>query len=148
MIVYCDKDELLIQSSCVIKTGVRKRIPSDSEADIKSKKLYPYINKRDVVFNIDYLGQQFTFTIPKKFCWNGTNCMFLQHCPSLLDASMVHDYLCNNHKAIGNDRQLSSIVFRELGIFSGMPKWFMNIAYIAVDKFQKYFGRDLNGDKW
>lgn len=148
MIVYCEKDDLIIQSSCVIKTGVRKRVPSDSEAEIKSKKLYPYINKRDIIFNISYLGEQYTFFIPKGFCWNGTNCIFLQHCPALLDASMVHDYLCNHHNAIGNDRQLSSIVFRELGAFSGMPRWFMNIAYVAVDKFQKCFGKDLNGNKW
>ena len=148
MIKYCNKPELLIQSSCIIRTVVRKRIPSDSEMDIMSKKKYPYINKKDIIFNIDYLGQQYTFTIPKGFCWNGTNCLFLQHCPTLLDASMIHDYICNHHNIIGYDRQLSSIIFREMGIFSGMPKWFMYIAYVAVDWFQKYFGRDLNGDKW
>ena len=148
MIEYCNKPELLIQSSCEIKTGVRKRIPSDSEMEIASKKKYPYINKKDIIFNIDYLGHIYTFTIPKNFCWNGTNCLFLQHCPTLLDASMVHDFLCNHHNAVGNDRQLSSIIFRELGVFSGMPRWFMNVAYVAVDNFQKVWGKDLNGDKW
>lgn len=148
MIILCKKNELLIQCSCNIKTGVRKRIASDTEKDIESKKRFPYINKKDVIFNIDYLGEQYTFTIPKGFCWNGTNCLGLQHNPTLLDASMVHDFLCNYHDKIGNDRQLSSIIFREIGIFSGMPRWFMNIAYVAVDNFQKVWGKDLNNNKW
>ena len=64
MIEYCNKPELLIQSSCIIRTVVRKRIPSDGEMDIMSKKKYPYINKKDIIFNNIYpiLHREYTST--------------------------------------------------------------------------------------
>lgn len=148
MIIWTNKIELLITSSCEPKTTVLKPLPTDTELERVSKELYPYINKKDVIFHIEYLGERFTISIPKGFRWNGTNCIGLQHHPNLLNASMVHDFLCNYHNKIGNDRQLSSIIFRELGLSSGVNKAFMWVAYYAVDVFQKYFGKDINNNKW
>lgn len=147
-IIWTDKEELMIQSTSEPKTCVLKPLPTDTEIERISKKLYPYMNKKDIIFNINYLGEQYTISIPKGFRWNGTNCIGLQHNPKLLNASMCHDFLCNYHNKIGNDRQLSSIIFRELGIASGVNKTFMWIAYFAVDNFQKFFGKDINGNKW
>lgn len=148
MIVWTCKPELLITSDIEPQTAVRKPLPSDSEAEKKDKRNFPYINKRAVKWHIDYLGLVYDILIPKGFLWNGTNCIGLQYHPKLLNASMVHDALCNDHSLVGNDRQLSSIIFRELGIASGASKAFMWVAYSAVDNYQKIFGRDLEGNGW
>lgn len=148
MIVWCDKPELKITSDTEPMTSVCKPLPSDSDEVREYKKKFPYINKRRILFDVNYLGKQYCLLVSKGFRWNGTNCLFLQHYPKLLDASMVHDLLCNYHDLVDNDRQLSSMIFREIGIASGVNKAFMYIAYHAVDNFQKLFGKDLNGRKW
>ena len=148
MIVWCDKPELKITSDIAPCTGVCTPLPSDDKATKEYKKKFPYINKKRVLFDINYLGTQYCFVVEKGFRWNGTNCLFLQHYPKLLDASMVHDLLCNKHELVNNDSQLSSMIFREIGIASGVNKAFMHVAYYAVDNFQKVFGKDLNGKKW
>ena len=148
MIIWCDKPELNITSDIEPVTTVRKPLPSDSEDVKKDKKLFPYLNKKKVNFEIDYLGTKYFITIDKNFTWDGSSCPSLHHIPSLLNPSMLHDVLCQNHKLIGYDRQLSSIIFREMGIASGVNKLFMYLAYHCVDNYQKVFGRDSKGNKW
>lgn len=148
MIVWCDKYELRIISDINPLTSVRKPLPSDTKEEKKDKKLYPYLNKKQVKFEISYLGVTYHITIEKDFKWDGSSCPTLHHIPSLLNASMLHDMLCNDHSLVGFDRQLSSIVFREMGIASGVNKAFMYVAYHCVDNFQKVFGRDKQGRKW
>lgn len=148
MITWCDKLELQITSDIEPKTSVRKPMPTDTIDEREDKKQKPYLNKKNVVFTVDYLGTIYIIDIPKGYTWNGTNCLGLQYNPKLLTASMVHDYLCERHYVVANDRQLSSMIFRELGIASGVNKPFMWIAYHCVDNFQKVFGRDLKDRKW
>lgn len=148
MIVWCDKPELKITSDIEPKTEVLKPMPYDSKAEKEDKKKKPFKNKYRVLFDINYLGQQYCIVIKKGYRWNGTNCLGLQYNPKLLSASMLHDYCCEFHNAVSNDRQLSSMIFREMGIASGANKTFMKIAYHAVDNFQKIFGRDIEGRKW
>ena len=147
-IIWCDKPYLRITSDVEPSTGVIKPLPSDNDKVKKNKKKFPYINRKRVVFTVDYLGTIYPIKVAKGFRWNGTNCLGLQHNPKLLDASMVHDLLCNLHSLVDNDRQLSSMIFREIGIASGVNKAFMWTAYHAVDNFQKLFGKDLEGKKW
>lgn len=147
-IVWCDKPELKITSDVAPSTGVCKPLPSDSDKVKKYKKKFPYINRRRVVFTVNYLGKIYPIKIARGFRWNGTNCLGLQHNPKLLDASMVHDLLCNIHSLVDNDRQLSSMIFREIGIASGVWKPFMKGAYHAVDVYQRFCGKDLEGKKW
>lgn len=147
-IIWCDKPELKITSDIAPSTTVCKPLPIDSEEIKKYKKKFPYLNKKRVLFDVNYLGTQYCFVIDKGFRWNGTNCLGLQHYPKLLDASMVHDAICNDHDLVEQDRQLSSIIFREMGIASDVNKAFMWGAYHAVDNFQKIWGRDLKGEKW
>ena len=148
MIKWCDKLELLITSDIAPKTAVRKPLPTDTIDEREDKKQKPYINKKDVEFTVDYLGSVYKIFIPKGYTWNGTNCLGLQYNPKLLNASCIHDFLCERHYVVDYDRQLSSIIFREIGIASGVNKMFMWLAYHAVDNFQKVFGRDLKGNKW
>lgn len=148
MIIWCDKLELKIESDSAPLTTVLKPLPMDTEEERTSKKKYPYMNKRRVEFIVNYLGKTHKIIVPRGFRWNGTNCIGLQFYPGLLTASMVHDLMCNVHSIIGNDRQLSSIIFRELGIGSGVNHLFMWIAYYAVDIYQRFFGKDINGNRW
>ena len=148
MIIWCEKPELKIYSDIVPITTVCKPLPDDSKELKKYKRLFPYRNVKDVVFYVEYLGTKYEIFIHEGFRWNGTNCLGLQHYPKLLDASMVHDLLCNNHDLVNQDRQLSSMIFREIGIASGVNKAFMYVAYNAVDNFQKVAGKDINGKKW
>lgn len=148
MIIWCDKPELKIVSDIAPITVVDKPLPSDSKGIREFKYKFPYLNLARVLFDINYLGTQYCFPIEKGFRWNGTNCLGLQHYPKLLDASMVHDATCNNHNLVGQDRQLSSMLFREIGIASGVWQPFMYGAYHAVDNFQKVWGKDLRGERW
>lgn len=148
MIVWCDKPYLKITSDIEPKTVVRKPLPSDTKEEKKDKKNKPYLNKKNVVFTVNYLGIVYIIEIQKGYKWNGTNCLGLQHNPKLLDASCVHDFCCEHHNVVEYDRQLSSMIFREIGIASGVNKPFMWAAYHAVDNFQKIFGKDENGKKW
>lgn len=148
MIIWCNKAELKITSDIEPITVVRKPLPSDSKEEKKDKKIFPYLNKKQVNFKISYLGITYHILISKGFKWDGSSCPTLHHIPSLLNASMVHDVMCNNHAEIGFDRQLSSMVFREMGIASGVNKAFMYGAYLCVDNFQKVFGKDKQGRKW
>jgi len=148
MIVWCDKPELKITSDIEPCTAVLKPLPSDTLSEKQQKKKKPFVNKKRVLFDIDYLGSRFCILIPKGYRWNGTNCLGLQFNPKLLNASMVHDIICEHHEFVGNDRQLSSVIFREIGAASGMNRLFMQMAYHCVDNFQKVFGKDALGSPW
>ena len=147
MIVWCDKPELKITSDVEPCAEVRLPLPSDSEEVKKEKRQKPYINKRRVMWTINYLGTQYCFVIQKGYCWDGASIPYgfrwiigAKGSDEFLIPSMVHDVFCENHEVIGNDRQLSSIVFRELLLASGVGKVRAYTMYYAVDNFQKLFG--------
>lgn len=148
MIVWCIKPELSIMSDIEPHTTVRKPLPSDTKDVKKDKRKFPYLNKKEVTFIVNYLGIVHIIQIKKGFKWDGATCLGLHHLPIFLNASMVHDILCNNHNLVNNDRQLSTMIFREICIASGVWRWFAYLAYYVIDVFQKYFGKDLEGKKW
>ena len=146
MIVWCDKDYLKITSDKEPRTAVRKPLPSDSEEERKDKNNKPYLNKIDVTFTVNYLGTVHVIDIHKGYTWNGAN---IPRClwwligsmgeSEFLNASMLHDRLTEKKCLIAYDRQLSSIIFRELLIASGVSKLKSNIMYKSVDIYQKLF---------
>lgn len=148
MFIWCNKDYLKIVSDKVPQTAVRKPLPTDSKEERKDKAKKPYINKVEVTFYIDYLGSKYVVYIQRGYTWDGSSCPGFHHIPALLDASCLHDVLTENHKLINYDRQLSSMIFREMGIASGVNKAFMYTAYHLVDNFQKIFGKDNEGKRW
>ena len=148
MITWCDLSYLTITSDTEPHTCVRKPLPSDTKEEKEEKKKKPYLNKTRVVWNINYLGKQYCIVINKGYTWNGANIprAFWWLIGSMgesdfLDASMVHDILCENHNFVDNDRQLSSMIFREILKGAGVSSLKANIMYLAVDKYQKYFGK-------
>lgn len=147
VIWYSDAD-LIILSDVDPVTGVVKPLPSDTPAERKAKRQKPYINKRRVIFIVKYLGEEFVIPIKKGYRWDGATCLGLHHLPFLLNASMVHDFCCENHSILHNDRELSTRLFKEIGIASGGWRWFMTGAYHVINVFQKYFGRDRQGYRW
>ena len=114
-IVWCDKPELRITSDVAPCTGVCKPLPSDSKAVKKYKKKFPYINRKRVIFTIDYLGTVYNIKIAKGFRWNGTNCLGLQHNPKFRTNKSEYNYNCaRTTPSNDNDFLLTSIVEREL----------------------------------
>lgn len=145
-VIWCNKPELKIVSDIEPCTWVRKPLPSDTNTQKKDKKTKPYENKKRVLFDINYLGKQYCILIEKGYCWNGANIPrpFWWLIGSMgenefLNASMVHDKLTENHHLIDYDRQLSSMIFREMLIASGVSKVKAQIMYKAVDVYQKMF---------
>lgn len=116
----------------------------------------PFIVLQDIKIFIEFKDKMYNFTIPKGYDWNGANVPpFLwliigqRTDPRFRLASCVHDYLCEHHAVIENNRYLSTLVFETLclhfGKFNAVKRWAM---FHGVDNFQKLFGRDLNKRKW
>ena len=146
MIIWCSKPYLTIISDKEPQTAVRKPLPSDTPEERQNKKEKPYINKLAVTFTVDYLGTVYVIEIPRGYKWNGAN---IPRCfwwligsmgeSEFLNPSMIHDKLTERKCLIAYDRQLSSIIFRELLIASGVSKFKANIMYKSVDVYQKLF---------
>lgn len=102
--------------------------------------------------NVYYLSgdyknlESYGIRINKGYNWNGANIpRFLwrvvgsQYNPEFLPASMVHDWLCENKDfIIQNGAYISSIIFRDILLLYGVPKFKANIMFSAVYMFQKF----------
>ena len=87
------------------------------------------------------------FIIPKGYCFDGASIPRIfwriigpNTDNTFLVAAMVHDYLCENHSVIDNDRYLSTLIFNDLLEVGGVCKikrWFMKHS---VDNYQKFCG--------
>lgn len=119
----------------------------------KPKIVVDYYNKEKpykLLNNVEYLSGKYCgkdiyrIFIPKGYTWNGANIpRFLwrivgsQYNPEFLPASMVHDWLCENKQFIIQDgAKISSIIFRDILVDTGVPKIKANIMATAVYAFQ------------
>lgn len=149
MIEWYKSKKLSIFFDNVPYVSIRYSLPSDTEQEIKSKKKYPFINKRDLTVRIVYHkdhDRTHEFTIPKGFCFDGASIPRLfwrvigaPTDNSFLIAAMVHDYLCEHHALIMNDRELSTEVFNALLETSKVGKFKRFLMKTSVDIFQKFF---------
>ena len=110
----------------------------------------------DLNIFIEYKDKMYNFTIPKGYDWNGANVppfawviIGQRTDPRFMLASCVHDYMCEHHEVVENNRYLSTLIFETLclhfGKFNALKCWAM---FHSVDNFQKVFGKDLNKRKW
>lgn len=148
MITWYNSNDLRIFFDSIPCVSMRYILPSDTEQEIKSKKKYPFINKKDLIIKIDYSkkNKTYQFIIPKGYCFDGASVprFFWRIIGSNTDnnfliAAMVHDYLCENHSCINNDRSLSSEIFNALLEVSNvffLKRFFMKNS---VNLFQKIF---------
>ena len=149
MINWVENKDVLIIFDDVPFVSIRYSLPSDTEQEIKSKKKYPFINKRDLKVRIVYHkdnDRTHEFSIPKGFCFDGASIprIFWRVIGAPTDnifliASMVHDQLCLKHEIILNDRELSTLVFNALLEGSRVGKIKRYLMKHSVDIFQKWF---------
>lgn len=142
--IYCKDDEITIKSDVFPKTRVRTILATytaEQKRDIRKK---PYLNETNVFFSIDFDGEEYRLFIPKDYTWDGASIPALfrpliggKGKQEFLIPSMVHDKMCENHYLIGNNRELSSLIFKKLLLACGVGKLRAEIMYLAVDLFQR-----------
>lgn len=155
MINWYQSKDLTIQFDDVPYVSIRYALPSDTDVEVKSKKKFPFINKRSLTVRIIYHkdhDRTHEFTIPKGYCFDGASIPRLfwrvigaPTDNSFLIAAMIHDTLCENHQYVLNDRQLSSDVFNAL-LKTSRVCWFKRfLMKHSVNVFQRFCGWENNG---
>lgn len=131
------------------KIAVRYCLPNMSETEKKSIKKYPFITKTDLTVNIfDFMNnKKYSFVIPKGYCYDGAS---IPRCfwrvigsntdNSFLVAALVHDYLCEHHDVIDNNRYLSTLIFNDILAVGGVPAFKRWLMKHSVDNYQKFCG--------
>ncbi len=147
MLKWYDNKELKIFLSSHPKIMERYICPCCSKEEKKNIIKKPYENFEDLKIKIVYKDGKYSFSIPKDFCFDGASIprAFWRLIGSNTDntfliAAMVHDYMCENHSVIGNDRYLSTLIFNallEVGGVSPVKRWIMKHS---VDNYQKFCG--------
>ena len=111
----------------------------------------PFTLNNDMTFKIRYTDkdekeQVYKIGVKKGYKWDGASIpKILQWIigkntnPAFAVASMLHDVMCENHAEIGNDRKLSSNVFKALLKQNGTSNFKANVMTWAVDLYQKLF---------
>lgn len=59
----------------------------------------------------------------------------------LLVPALFHDIMCDRKRIVGYDRNLASRIFKALLIDCGVNKTTAQIMYLAVEAYQKLFGK-------
>lgn len=145
-ISFVETPELIIFCSALPNAYARTISPLDDKETVENKEKFPFKLSNDVDFFIAYKYSDVNYKISfkKGFVWDGASIpsFFWRFIgqkgdPEFLIASMVHDKLCNEHNLIGNNRLLSSLIFRELLIACKVPKFKANMMFFVVDNFQK-----------
>lgn len=140
-------NELAIGFNHKPNTNMITPLPHMSAEEVKTIEKYPFINYSALevkLFN-HKKNKTFTFTIPKKFRWDGATIapvfwllIGTKTDPRFKIPSLVHDYLCKHKEVIDYDRNFSSKVFRALLITSKVSKLKAQTMYLAVDNFQRF----------
>ena len=145
--IFVEKPEITIKSDKkpVVKARIILPIHTKEEKENIQKK--PFINKKDITYTILYDNEEYRIFIPKSYVWDGATIPFGfrwilggKGNPSFLVASCVHDKMCECKWLVKNNRQLSSLIFKELLLACGAGELRANVMYWAVDNFQKLCG--------
>ena len=121
--------------------------PEMNNLEKQAAKRYPFINKKalNVLIYDNKKFKQYRFKIRENYSFDGASIprFFWRLIGSNTDnqfliAALVHDVLCENHRYVDYDRELSSKVFRALLIASGVSEIKANIMCTAVDTYQRF----------
>lgn len=144
---WINNNGIIIEFNDIPRLRMRYALPNDTEEEKKDIKKFPFINCKDLKVAIKYNNNTYNFDIPKGYKWDGATIpKFFWRIvgsstqPEFLIASCIHDILCENHNYIDNNRNLSSLVFKELLLEAGVGKIKAKIMYLAVDNFQRFCG--------
>ena len=145
MINYCNKEELRIYSDVEPHVCARTVLPSATEEEIKEIEKKPFLNKKNITFYIYNKDNFYVINVKRGYTWDGASIPFGfrwmlggKGNSKFLLASMVHDRMCEEKSLVNYNRQLSSLIFKELLIGCKCSKFKANIMYLAVDNFQKF----------
>lgn len=145
--ILVNNSTLNITISAIPEPYARTITPLDSPEIAKEKEDFPFKLKNGLIITVEYKNKSYILELKDGFIWNGASIpkwlwIFTgsNADPEYLLPSMVHDLLCNNRGLIDRNRYLSSLIFRELLIACGVPKFKANSMFFAVDNFQKFCG--------
>lgn len=153
MILWYEDDDMQICFNCRPKIVERFIDPyqTKEEQDSILKKPYKNLKDLDVYIWDENTEQSYTFTIPKGYTYDGASIprLFWRIVGANTDnrfmiSAMVHDFMCENHEVVGNNRYLSTMVFNNLlkvGGVNPFKRWLMKHS---VDNFQKFCGWGRN----
>lgn len=149
MLEYCNQEYLRMYASCPPNNKAETPLKMYSEERQKEIKKKPFVNNTEIFYDIftkDFGNFSLLFTVGYR--WNGANIppgvrwlIGPPSHPAFLEASKIHDKLCENHYLVNNNRYLSSLIFREVLIASGVSKVKAYIMFHAVDNYQKLVGK-------
>jgi hypothetical protein len=150
MIKWYNDEEVGIHFSSTPSVVMRVILPSMGKWQKEQISKYPFLNKTNLeIVLFDYSkNKRYPIYIPKNYTWDGATIPRMlwrligpKTSPEFLIPSMIHDKLCERHNLIDNDRQFSSKVFKALLLGAGVGKVKAQTMYLAVDNFQKLFGK-------
>ena len=148
MIIWSSNNKLDVLFDEVPSIGIRYILPSMNKDEKKSVKKYPFMNKRllKVFVKDKRKNMGYDFEIPKGYCFDGASVprFFWRIIGANTDnkflvAAMVHDYMCENHTCVGNDRAISTLIFDSLLKTSEVGNFKRFLMKNSVDTFQKLF---------
>lgn len=148
--------KIWLSPSCVEDCIKDKSLIGLSGKELEKALEKPFIVKCHICICIEWQGKKYRWIIGRGYDWNGANVppgfwllIGQQKEPRFKIASCVHDYMCEHHEVIGDNRYLSTLVFETLcdyfGRFNAFKRWAM---FHSVDNFQKICGRDLERKRW
>jgi hypothetical protein len=150
-IKWFEDEELSIEFSENPHVCIRYILPSTSDMEKASIKRFPFINKRmlDVRLYDKEKEQIYDFTIPKSYCYDGASIPRFFHRVigantdnKFLIAALIHDWMCEHHDCVGNDRVFSSKVFNALLEVSEVNPFKRFLMKHSVNIFQIFQGWD------
>lgn len=148
MIEWVDSKKLKVTFGSEPFIAIRYILPSMTNDEKQSIKKYPFINKvaLKICLNDKKKNVIYNFIIPKGYCFDGASVprFFWRIIGANTDnkflvASMIHDYMCENHDCINYDRAFSTAVFNELLKVSEVGNIKRFLMKNSVDIFQRCF---------
>ena len=124
---------------------VRQVMPYDDGATIKDKNKKPFQTRKSALIQVKYInnfGKKILKTIanPINYTYDGASIPFKigKGNMKLLIPALFHDLMCEDKSRIDFNRNLSSLVFKELLEQCGVCGLTAEIMYLAVDTYQRF----------
>ena len=134
--------KLILDKNPIILT--RPILPSDSKSEIKEKNSKQFINLYDVLLSVavekNNKDIKFSLLANKGYIFDGATIPFNigKGNMKLLVPALFHDIMCERKDIVYYQRNLSSLIFRELLILCKVNIFKAYFMYIAVDNYQRF----------